>query len=204
MKRFDYRILLGSLLVLGGVLLLLDRTGILEGATRFFWAGLFGLGAGIFLYMFFTNLRSKWWAAIPGFALAGIAASSLLLDQLGLGGLAFLGGLGLGFYAVYFSGRDRWWALIPGGVLVTLGAVSAISDTYHVLDSGGVFFLGLGLTFLLVGLLAGMRWAYIPAGVLLVLGLLAGVPFEGIGEYVWIGALLLGGLAMIAAALWKK
>ena len=82
MKRFDYRVLIGSALILGGILMLLDKSGVLKGATDFFWAGLLAIGAGIFLFWFFSD-RSKWWAAIPGFTLAGMAASTLLLDKIG-------------------------------------------------------------------------------------------------------------------------
>ena len=102
MKRFDYRILVGAALILGGILLLLDQTGILKGAADLFWAGVLALGAAIFLFWFFSD-RSKWWAAIPGFTLAGMAAASLLLDRTGWGGLAFLGGIGLGFWADLFQ-----------------------------------------------------------------------------------------------------
>jgi hypothetical protein len=199
MKRFDYRILIGAVLILGGILMLLDRTGLLKGASDFFWAGILAVGAAIFLFWFFSD-RSKWWAAIPGFTLAGMAASSLLLDRIGWGGLAFLGGIGLGFWAIYFSGRERWWAIIPGGVLLTLGVTSVMSDAYGVMDSGGIFFVGLGITFLLVALLAKMKWAFIPAAVLLLLGFFLGTPFVGILEYAWIGILLVvGGILVISA-----
>ena len=103
MKRFDYRVLIGAVLILGGALMLLDKVGILQGATGYFWAGVLALGAVIFLYNFFGD-RNKWWAAIPGFALAGLAVSSLV-GQWGWGGLAFLGGLGLGFWAIYLARR---------------------------------------------------------------------------------------------------
>lgn len=204
MKRFDYRILIGAALILGGGLMLLEKLGILENASDFFWAGVFAVAAGIFLFLFFSD-RSKWWAAIPGFALAGMAASSLLLDRLGWGGLAFLGALGLGFWAVYFSGRDRrWWAIIPGGVLLTLGVTSALSEAYSIVDTGGVFLVGLGITFLLVALLARMNWAYIPAAVLLILGFIVGTPFEGVLSYAWIGVLLLAGIVLLVAAFRKE
>ena len=71
MKRFDYRTLMGAALILGGILMLLDKTGLLKGATDLFWAGLLAIGAGIFLFWFFSD-RSKWWAAIPGFTLVGM------------------------------------------------------------------------------------------------------------------------------------
>jgi hypothetical protein len=199
MKRFDYRILIGAALILGGILMLLDRTGILKGATDLFWAGILAAAAAIFLFWFFSD-RSKWWAAIPGFTLAGMAASSLLLDRIGWGGLAFLGGIGLGFWAIYFTDRKHWWAIIPGGVLLTLGISSVMSDAFGVMDSGGVFFVGLGITFVLVALLAKMKWAFIPAAVLLLLGFFLGTPFVGAMEYIWIGLLLVAGAILVISA----
>jgi len=198
-KRFDYRILVGAALILGGILMLLDKTGVLKGATDFFWAGLLAIGAGIFLFWFFND-RSKWWAAIPGFTLAGMAASTLLLDRVGWGGLAFLGGIGVGFWAVYLRQRAQWWAIIPGGVLLTLGFTSALTEAFNVVETGGVFFVGLGLTFLLVALLAKMKWAFIPAAVLLLLGFFLGTPFVGVLEYAWIGILLIAGIVLVISA----
>jgi hypothetical protein len=200
MKRFDYRILIGATLILGGILMLLDRTGVLKGATDYFWAGILAVGAAIFLFWFFSD-RSKWWAAIPGFTLAGMAASSLLLDRLGWGGLAFLGGIGVGFWAIYLASHDRWWAIIPGGVLLTLGVTSVMTDAYGVADSGGVFFVGLGITFVLVALLAKMKWAFIPAAALLLLGYFVGTPFVGVFGFVWIGILLAAGVILVVSAL---
>jgi hypothetical protein len=202
MKRFDYRILVGAGLILFGILLLLNQTGIMKGGIDLFWAGVLAIGAAIFLFWFFSD-RSKWWAAIPGFTLAGMAASSLLLDRIGWGGLAFLGGIGVGFWAVYFSGRGRWWAIIPGGVLLTLGITSVMGEAYGAMNSGGVFFFGLGLTFVLVALLAKMKWAFIPAAVLLLLGLFLGTPFVGVMEYIWIGILLVAGAILVISALRK-
>ncbi|HEY5269237.1 MAG TPA: hypothetical protein VII97_02800 [Anaerolineales bacterium] len=199
MKRFDYRVLIGVALILGGILMLLDRTGVLIGATDFFWAGLLAVGAGIFLFWFFSD-RSKWWAAIPGFTLAGMAASTLLLDKIGWGGLAFLGGIGVGFWAVYFRQSAQWWAIIPGGVLLTLGFTSALTEAFNIVETGGVFFVGLGLTFMLVALLAKMKWAFIPAAVLLLLGFFLGAPFVGVLEYAWIGILLIAGILLVISA----
>ena len=85
----------------------------------------------------------------------GLGADSLLSAYIGdWGGFFFLGFLGLGFLAVYFSGRERWWAIIPGGVLLTLGFISVLNNVYGGRETGGFFFLGLGLTFLLVAVLA--------------------------------------------------
>jgi hypothetical protein len=202
MKRLDTRILVGAALILAGSLILLDQTGILKGAAALVWVGILTIGAAICLFWFFSD-RSKWWAAIPGFSLAGLAASALLPNRTGWGGLAFLVGIGLGFWAVYFSGRTRWWAILPGGVLVTLGVTAVMSEPYGAVNSGGVFLAGLGLTFGLVALLAKMKWAFIPAAVLLLLGILIGMPFAGVMEYLWIGVLLAAGMILVVSALRK-
>ncbi|MGD0877440.1 MAG: hypothetical protein ABSA01_04745 [Anaerolineales bacterium] len=199
MKRLDTRILVGAVLILAGMLILLDQTGILKGAAALVWAGILTIGAAICLFWFFSD-RTEWWAAIPGFSLAGLAASTLLPNRTGWDGVAFLGGIGLGFWAVYFSGRTRWWAMIPGGVLVSLGVTAVMSEAYSAVNSGGVFLAGLGLTFVLVALLAKMKWAYIPAAVLLLLGILIGMPFVGVMEYFWIGVMLAAGVILVISA----
>jgi hypothetical protein len=203
MKRIDFRILLGVLLIFGSILGFLELQGILSNASAFFWAVIFGVAALVFLYIFFTN-RDHWWAAIPGFTLAGLSAASFMPQGLGWDGLAFLGGIGLGFWAVYLSGRERWWAIIPGGILVTLGIVSVLSEKYLLLETGGIFFMGLGLTFLLVAVLANMRWAYIPSVALLLVGLLVDTQYASAIRYAWIVVLLIAGGLMIFQALRKK
>ena len=173
MKRFDPRIIIGTLLILAGGLGFLQAFGFLRDASDVFWGLVFLVAGGVFLFMFAGNFASGgWWAAFPGFALAGLGVLILLPDSLDdIGGAVFLGALGLSFWAVYLTGRDRWWAIIPGGVLFTLAIVSALPEKLlGGTDSGGVFFLGLALTFLLVALLANMRWGYWPAAVLGVLG----------------------------------
>jgi hypothetical protein len=203
MKRIDFRILLGALMILGGILGLLELLGVIPQASAFFWAIVSGIGALAFLYIFFTN-RLHWWAAIPGFTLAGLAVASFLPVGFGWSGLAFLGSIGLGFFAVYLHDRRRWWALIPGGVMVTLGIVAMLSAQVKYVETGGAFFMGLGLTFLLVAVFANMRWAYIPCVVLLLLGLLVGVFTGSFITYAWVVVLLVAGGLMIVQALRKK
>ena len=173
MKRFDPRNIIGTLLILGGGLGFLQAFGFLRDASDVFWGLVFLAAGAVFLFMFASNFASGgWWAAFPGFVLAGIGVLILLPASLdNIGGAVFLGAIGLSFWVVYLTGHDRWWAIIPGGVLFTLAIVSALPDKLlGGTDSGGVLFLGLALTFLLVALLANMRWAYWPAGVLGVFG----------------------------------
>ena len=173
MKRFDHRIVIGTLLIVAGGLGFLQAFGLLRNASDIFWGLVFLAAGGVFLYLFAGGFASgQWWAVIPGLVLAGIGVLILLPDSLDdLGGGVFLGAIGLSFWLIYFSGRERWWAIIPGGVLFTLALVAILPERlFGGADTGGVFFLGLATTFLLVALLADMQWAFWPAGALGVFG----------------------------------
>src|SRR5512140_347014 len=198
MNRWNARIWIGAGLVVLGLLMLLERFGLFRGVATLFWGLVFLAAAGFFLYRFVQNMQSEWWAAIPGFALLGIAATILLSPILPQwSGFFFLAMLGIGFLCVYLSGRERWWALIPAGVLVTLGFVAAIGDAFGGNGSAGVLFLGFGLTFILVAVLASMQWAWIPGIIMLIMGAVFGTPSIGSMSLIWPAALIVGGLLLI-------
>ncbi len=198
MNRWSVRVWIGAALILLGVLMLLERFGLFQGVANLFWGVIFLAGGVWFLYRFATHTRGEWWTAIPGFALVGLAVDSLLSNLVGnWSGFFFLGGIGLGFFAVYFSGRERWWAIIPGGVLVTLGLVSVLGDAFGGQETGGLLLIGIGLTFVLVAVLASLTWAWIPGIILLVIGALLGTLFGGSMNYAWPIALIAGGLLLI-------
>ena len=207
-RRFDARTVntVGAiLLIVVGILLLLQNFGILGGVVALIWSLIFGVGGLIFLYMFLTN-RTQWWAIIPGFTLLGLAALIALdefLPRVGdaLGGTIFLGGIGLAFWVIYFLKREHWWAVIPGGVMFTVALIAGLDAVFEGAETGGVLFLGLGLTFGLLSLLptpqGRMRWALIPAAVLVVMGLLITAATTGILEYLWPAALIVVGLYLL-------
>ncbi len=115
-----------------------------------------------------------------------------------LGGAIFLGGIGLAFLIVYFTERtERWWALIPAGVLGTLAGVTIAAERFGEFQTTGFFFFGLAITFLLVALLAGMRWAYWPALALGVMGLLGIASLLEFANYLWAAVLIAAGGFMI-------
>ena len=198
MKRYDPRLWLGGLLILGGVLALLENFNIISNVGDVFWGLLFGAGAVYFLQR--LCIRREWWAAFPGFALLGLALSMLLPDALeAFSGLVFFAGIGLAFLWVYISDTTRWWAIIPAGVMLTLGVVSVMSDLSDG-DTGGLFFIGLGLTFILVTLLPGggsRTWALIPGAILLVFGATLGTPLGGFAQYIVPVLLILLGVYII-------
>lgn len=197
MRRYDPRLIIGVLLVLGGLLSLLDAIGIVSNASGIFWGLVFVAGGLIFLYML-INDRNSWWAAFPAFTLFGLAAASFLPRSLDTyDGLLFFAGISLGFWWVYFTNTaERWWAIIPAGVLLTLGVISVVGVLSEGRETGGLFFLGLGLTFMLVAVLpggGGRSWALIPGTVLLLFGALLGTPYRGITDYLWPAVLILLG-----------
>lgn len=209
MRRLEVRIVGGILLIAAGVLFLLQNFDILGGGLNLLWALLFGAGGAIFLYVFLVN-RANWWAVIPGFVLLSLAALmtlNQLFPQAGelWGGSLFLGGLGLAFWVVYLANRENWWAAVPGGVLLTLAVVTGLSSTLEGIETGGVFLLGLGLTFGLLSFLptpdGRMRWAIIPAAVLLAMGLLLIATSASLFQYLWPAALILAGLYLIVRIL---
>jgi hypothetical protein len=206
LKRFDVRAIGGILLIVVGILLLFQGFGILGVVVALVWALIFAAGGLVFLYMFLTDQRASWWAVIPGFALLGIAAL-IALDEFwpriggAVGGALFLGAIGLAFWVIYFIRREYWWTVIPGGVLFTLALVAGFESVFEGAEMGGVFFLGLGLTFGLLYFIptprGRMKWALIPAAVLLVIGLLITAATTGILEYLWAIALILVGLYLL-------
>jgi len=200
MRKFDLRLTIGGLLILGGVLALLQTMNILGNAGGIFWGLIWGAVGIFFIYLLVNDRQRNWWAAFPGFIFLGMAATSFLPNSLDfLGGLIFLGGISLAFWWVYFTDTSRWWAIIPAGVMLTLGAVSSL-DEISGFDTDGLFFIGLGLTFLLVAILPvanKQSWAWIPAIVLLIFGTML-MPSLGISGYVWPALLiLLGGYLIL-------
>lgn len=204
LKKINFRALAGGGMIFLGLLMLLEKAGILPfRASALFWGAIFLAGGATFLGFFLQEKRSNWWAIIPAFTLLGMSADTLLPDRWqAWSGAFFLGGLGLAFLGVYLSDRSRWWGLIPGGILLTLALVSGLDESWQGAETGGVFFLGLGLTFLLVAVLPNpvtdTRWAYIPGTILLVMGATLGYTQAlGLTTYLWPVALILVGAALI-------
>ena len=108
-----------------------------------------------------------------------------------------LGGIGLSFLAIYLVERANWWALIPMGVMATLALVAGLDEAQVGIETGAIFFIGLGVTFGLVALSSGrqgdLRWAWLPAVVLLAMGVLLLATAQDLIRYAWPLALILVG-----------
>jgi len=207
MKRIEWRVLVGILLVAVGALLLLQTFNILRFVWEVVWAVLFVASGSGFLVVYLGR-QEHWWAVIPGMALLGVGGliglSVFGLDDV-IGGAVFLGALSLAFWLVYLRSRDNWWAVIPGGVLATLALVAGLEQILPWAETGGMFFLGLALTFGLVYLLptphGRMTWALIPAAVLFVVGLIVVLATSSVLQFLWPAVLILVGGYLVLRAL---
>ncbi len=199
--KMDMRIFWGGLLILGGILFLLQNLGYFQLANSA-WGIILGI-AGLFFLMIVIGDRNQWWALIPGMILTYLGLLILLTPVFPagadvFGGALFLAVIGLSFWLIYFLQPHHWWAIIPGGTLLTLGIVTASTSVISGIETGAIFFLGLGATFVLLALIntgsGKMRWPLIPGGILLALGLITGLAATSIFNYLWPVALILAGL----------
>lgn len=210
MKILTSRIFWGLVLVLGGIILLLESMGVLEG-SEVFWMVILAIGGILFLVAFISN-RGAWWAIIPGVSSLALATGLGLDSFVNIGGdilgAIVLGGIGLSFVIVYLIERTNWWAIIPGGALITLAIVAGMEGGDSEMVSGAVFFAGLGLTFALVALLPNkvgrMTWAWIPGGILLILAVIIIAGIESMFNYVWPVVVIAMGLFFILRTILKR
>lgn len=205
MSRTVVSVLAGIALIVFGVVFLLDSVGVLQVSGAVWPALFFGLGGLAFVGVF-LNKRDNWWAVIPGLVLLGIAGVIAWgeLAPAGMeewGGGIFLGCISLAFWIVYLTNREFWWALIPAGVLLTLAVVAGLGSVDNGSLVGGIFFLGLALTFGLLSFVktpeGRLKWALIPAAVLLVMGVVITASAAQLFGYIWPAALILVGIYLL-------
>ncbi len=190
----------GIVLIALGVFFLLENLRVIH-FGEVFWGVVMGV-CGVLFISWFIQARAHWWALIPGVILLSLASISLLgyfaphVSEVWSGGI-ILGGIGLSFLLVYLVSTVNWWALIPSGVMFTLALVSTLDQLSVDFDTGGIFFIGLGLTFGIVAVAptpsGAMRWAWIPALALLTFGVILLISAEQLLNYLWPIALMVGG-----------
>lgn len=213
MKRNSISLVGGILLIAVGISLVLQNLGIIT-LGGFLAPVLFGLGGLAFLYVFLVN-RENWWALIPGLTLLGLAGV-VAWDSFGppsargWSASFLLGGIGLSFLVIFLNDLKHWWAIIPGGALLTIALVAGLSSSEsELINVGSVFFLGLALTFGLLGVVrtpqGRQRWALVPATALLAVGILTMAAMADVLRYVWPVALIIaGGWAMFRTLVSKN
>lgn len=201
MKYFNWRIILGIVLLALGISYLLQTLHVLTiGALP--WALLFMAGGAAFISVLVTDRKNNWWAAIPGVVLAALGlmiAIDSIFPQLDgrFSGAVFLLGIGVAFWMVYLLNNSFWWAIIPAGVLTTLSGVTLVGENAF-LNGGVVFFFGLAVTFGLLAILPNggvkMSWPWIPAAALLFMAFVVSITTSSLLNYLWPVVLILLGL----------
>ncbi len=208
-RRFLFSIISGILLIAAGVVFLLSNLGRITVNWEMVVGPLLAVGGLLFLVVFITD-TDEWWALIPGFILLGVAINTFMgqwIDTVdsGLSDAIFMAFVGLPFFLIYASSQRHWWAIIPGGVLLTMAGINLISGNPAL--EGGLFFIGLAVTFGLVYILpkpAGkLKWALYPAGVLLLLGLVVTLGASDLLGYAAPIALLIAGVYVVYRAIRK-
>ncbi len=203
------KFLIGIFFLLAGVVTLFANLGYIS-IGELFGPALLLCGGLVFLY-FFAVSKSNWWAALPGSILFSVGVTASLpwvapgLEGR-LGGPIVLAGISLAFWLVYLRVPTHWWAIIPAGVMLTLASITLMS-TDNGMETGGVFFIGLGLTFALVALLPGaslrMAWPWIPAAVLITMGFLFIASAAQLASLILPAAMIIAGLVLTAKAIFK-
>ncbi|MFN2214806.1 MAG: hypothetical protein ACK2UE_17180 [Anaerolineales bacterium] len=199
MKWPILRVLWGLLLILAGILFLLNTIGTIA-IGDYQWAIILTIGGLAFLSVFLAD-RTQWWALFPSFGLL-IGGAIIFIEYAfpglrgDIGGAIALGGIGLAFLLIFLTNFKNWWALIPAGVLLSLMAMFLLG-----FESGGVFLIGLGITFGVLGFVptehGRMRWAFIPAIVLILVGGFVTLASFNLFSLVWPVALIGGGVLII-------
>lgn len=203
-KWLQSRILWGTILIIGGVLLLLQNLFNIQ-YGGIFWSIAFFLAALFFMGIYLGN-REHWWSLIPGFVLLSISGM-FLIEYLvpefegDISGFIVLAGIALGFIAVYLADRNNWWAIIPAGVMLTLSVFVLLENLLGGFGGAGIFFLGMGMTFVVLALIptpeGRMKWAWIPAIILIVIGLILTATTENMLAFIWPVILIILGLFMV-------
>ena len=199
MKWPILRVLWGFLLILAGIIFLLNTIGTIA-IGDYQWAIILTIGGLAFLSVFLAD-RTQWWALFPSFGLL-IGGAIIFIEYAfpglrgDIGGAIALGGIGLAFLLIFLTNFKNWWALIPAGVLLSLMAMFLLG-----VESGGVFLIGLGITFGVLGFVptehGRMRWAFIPAIVLIIVGGFVTLASFNLFSLLWPLALIGGGVLII-------
>lgn len=156
MDEKQRKIILGSLIILVGLLILLSNLDVLNFSSQLSTGGAILL-VGITFFSFYLNETHKFGLLIAGelasaLGLALIAGALEIIPdfyQTELAWIVILWGVSTIFLTVFLHHRRQIWSLLPAGVLFTFGLL-VLTETFSNLATGNLwvlFLFGLGLTF---------------------------------------------------------
>jgi len=175
-NKLSINLIIGSALVLIGVLSLLDNLRIIYVDGQIV-ASLLFLGVGlVFFYQFAQKKSTGYLIAASIFTFIGLVTYLETIPGFddGYFGVIFLWGIAALFAYGFLRDHAKWGFMIPAGIFFTLGCIAWFDMIRFVDDDilGSFFFLGLGLTFGFLYLIRNennkLDWAKVPA-----LGLIA-------------------------------
>lgn len=171
MQKEKKSLLIGTVLILLGILSLLNNFGLIFIRDEAIVSLLF-LSLGTFLFTRFAREQRVGYlilASISTFIGLVILWDSILGFDSQFIGVIFLWGVSALFAYGFFRNNENWGFVIPAGIFFTLGCVVLFEMTPFIHSDvlGSVFFLGLGLTFGFLYLIKneknGLDWAEAPA-----------------------------------------
>jgi len=173
----QYKIMVGLIIILLGVLLLLNNIHLLRFESQIWWGITFCVLGFIFVNVFRYN-KAKKGLLVMGiiFLLIGIFC---ILDSLNIISddlicVFVLWTIGAMFILFYVRQNNRWWAVIIGGALLISGSLILIDELRILSDVffGFIFLLGMSLVFWFLYLIREeknkMEWTKVIALILLV------------------------------------
>lgn len=164
---------LGIALVVIGGLFLLDNFYYLDMRGEYI-ASIVFLVASLFFYSQYIPNKYNVWGLVLGsislFIATAIYIGNSYWIREAMIGVALFVILGTSFIIAYLRSRKTWGLIIPAGAAYTIGAIIFNEETYMIkypINSGIIFFAGIGLTFLLLYLMKNderkLGWAIFPA-----------------------------------------
>jgi len=199
-------IVLGSLIILVGILLLVETATDL---TSWAWVAILAV-AGLGAFALYLTDPSDWGLLIPAYVIWSIAALVALVT---LGILrnesvaAFvLAVIALPFLVAFLRRRSRWGLLIPAYILLAVGLMVALigQGVLHDLLIAAYVLFTISIPFFVVYLRNHKRWwSLIPGGITAIVGL-SFLIAEAVAQYVGAAALVVvGGWMLVRQFLHK-
>lgn len=140
-------IIIGSMIILIGVLILLANLDVLNISGDISVGGIFLL-IGITLFSFYFSDKQKYYFLILGGSFCTLGAT-IVVQALrmipfyyrdNLSWVVFLAGVGLVFLSIYLTRKQLAWSLLPSGFFLTLSIMTLIK-TYTWLQTAELWFI---------------------------------------------------------------